>query len=149
MFELSSIVLLCILALWVFGSLQRLVLLKRYNKEISPADYLHTSITLSMLILPAIYFYRAGGLHLFLSGFAFAFIVLTIGTMLGGLALMPYIMRYPLSQPATTVYSIFFYAPVSMVMIILGLYLRNPFVIGAAFAITSLWIGYIALLEKS
>ncbi|GEM_PF-6137889 len=148
MFELSSIALLFILSLWLFGALQRLVLLKRYNKDIDSVDYLHTGLTFGMLILPAIFFYRTGSLYPFLFGFCFAYITLTIGTMLGGLILLSHISRHPLGQPAIAIYSIIFYAPITLVMIMMGIYLRNPFILGAAFSITSSWIGYSVLLEK-
>ncbi len=145
----GPVIMICVLAIWFFGQLQRIFTLIRYNKEIGTSDYLHMGVNLSMLLAPALYFYNLGteNLYLFLSGFVFSYVISTVSSVIVAIGLTPYIMRYPLGQRALSTYAVFFYMPVTIVMISMGFYLANPFVLGAAFAIASSWTGYIVSLQ--
>jgi hypothetical protein len=144
----SSIVLYICLIFWIIGAFQRIIALKRYGKEVALSDYLHVAISLSMLVVPAAFFCTTGTLNLFLGGFALAWVVSTVVSMIVSIVLIAQLTRHTINLDTLAVYAVFLYAPVTAVMIIVGLYLDNPFAIGAAFSIATLWVGYIAQLMK-
>lgn len=141
---LPLLVIIAALCIWFFGTLQRFFVLHNYGKEITPADYLHATLSCSMLLIPGLCFtlIDISALYLFLSGFAFAFIISTISTFLMGILLASQIALNPLNKKLLSLYGIFLITPTTMVMITLGIYSANPFVIGAACAVASSWIGY-------
>lgn len=136
-----------IISLWLFGIFQRLVSLKKYKNEISAADYAHVGLTVAPLAVGALYFYSVNQLVIFLSGFAFAYLISTLCTVVLSFALVNYILEYPMNQKVLHIYSILFCAPSSAVMFALAAYLGSPFVWGAACAVASMWVGYVALLD--
>lgn len=142
-----SVIISCTLVAWLFGIFQRINMLARYNKIIDASDYLHVAISLGTAIMPLIYFYSTGNVGSFLAGFAFAYIISTVCSFCLVLLLASSLIQNPLDTKALTIYSVFMSAPSTIVILGMGIFLKNPFVIGSACAVASSWIGYLAKLN--
>jgi hypothetical protein len=146
---IHSIVITCSLAAWLFGSFQRINTRLMSNQKIEVTDYLHMIITLSALIIPLAYFYCIGQALSFLSGFSFAYIVSTLSTFCMVIILAPRMLQNPFATKMLPMYAIFLSAPSTIAMLSVSIFLKNSFMIGAACAIASSWIGYAANLDES
>lgn len=139
-----NIIISSLLSFWMFGNLQRLYTLKKYTKDIKNADYLNIGLNVSTLFLPAIIFYFLEKLNLFLLGFVFGWSILIISTLLVMILLAADINKNVTNSTSMPTFGIVFNLPITVVMIATGLYLGDPFTIGASMAVLSSWIGYIA-----
>ena len=148
MFLTSPLFVYSVIALWCFGTTRRITMLDKFGKETQTVDYLHALISACMLVIPASYYACTGQLFNFLAGFAFAWVTSWIGLFPVGIILVSHVQKNPLTTHAISIYSILMACPITMTVFALGLYLGNPFVIGAAFAIASSWVGYIVFLES-